>query len=75
MVLIINLSVGAVVGIGSAIKDYKREKSKKKMKKRIEQLEKLEKEQHRTEQENEPIETPSEKGYYKPENPVRFYAE
>ena len=75
VLLIINVSVGAVAGIASAVKAYKEKKSQKKMKKRIEQLEKNEKEQRRVEQENEPIQTPSEKGYYKPENPVRFYAE
>ena len=73
--LIINLSVGAVVGIGSAIKDYRQKRKEKKMKKRVERLEKLEKEKEEQQQAHEPIETPSEAGYYKPENPTALYAE
>ena len=74
LVLIINLSFGAVAGIVTGIKEYKQRKKEKKLKKRIEILEKKDV-QKDAEKSNEPMETPSENGYYKPENPARFYAE
>lgn len=74
--LIISLSVGVVVGIGNAIKDYRAKKKNKKLRK-IDQkkIEELERRIPHTEPIEKPtIETPSEDGYKKVDNPKSFFA-
>lgn len=68
--LFITLGVGAVGGIITGIDKYRDKKSKRKLKKRVEALEREKQNQDAI---NEPIETPSEAGYAKPEGAQNLY--
>jgi hypothetical protein len=74
--LIISLSVGVIVGIGNAIREYKAKKKAKKQRKidqkRIDELER--KTSTEPAEQRTPIETPSEDGYKKVDNPRAFFA-
>jgi cell division protein FtsB len=81
IVLLVNIGFGLIAGIASGVKAYKDKKAKKKEKKKNlelqERIVKLESEAVKAPEQkpSEPIETPSEDGYYKPENPRVFYAQ